>query len=466
MPEPKIPESITVHLGAPNENADNVTVSFPDYIKNVASSEIYPTWPTEALRANILAQISVALNRVYTEYYRSRGYPFDITSSTAFDQSFVYQRDIYDTVSNIVDEIFDSYIKREGFVEPLFATFCDGVEVSCNGLSQWGSVELANQGQSAISILKRYYGDDITVVNNVPVIGSASSAPAVAIRLGDTGRDVETVQLRLNRISRNYPGIPKIPEVDGFFGTSTEEAVKEFQRVFNLTPDGVVGTATWYRIQFIYNAVKKLYEVNSEGLKYSELPQTSPGTLSIGDRGNGVLIMQYYLEYISLFVPSVQSVTPDGVFGEETKNSVISFQKSYGQAQTGVVDRLVWNNIQNAYYNILASLNYSFEEGATLPFPGRVLYLGVQGEDVRALQEYLNYVSNTYTSIPKVEVDGDFGPATERAVRAFNERFGITTDPDRVTALTWNALSDIYTDLYVGSFVNDGQFPGYTIGQE
>ena len=463
MPNPTIPENIVVHLGAPDENADNVSVSFPDYIKNVASSEIYPTWPTEALRSNILAQISVALNRVYTEYYRSRGYPFDITSSTAFDQSFVYQRDIYDSVASIVDEIFDSYIKREGFVEPLFATFCDGVEVQCNGLSQWGSVELANQGYDALSILRFYYGDDVTVISNVDVEGSIRSAPSVPLRRGDTGRDVETVQLRLNRISRNYPGIPKIPRVDGFFDPSTEEAVKEFQRVFNLTPDGIVGNATWYRIQFIYNAVKKLYEVNSEGLKYSELPQTSPGELKRNDRGNGVLILQYYLEYISLFVPTVQSVTPDGVFGEETENSVISFQKTYGLEQTGIVDRSVWNTIQNTYYNILTSVNYTFEEGSTLPFPGRVLYLGIEGEDVRALQGYLNYISNTYTEIPKLNADGVFGQNTENAVKIFNELFGITTAPDRVTALTWNALTSIYEDLFIGSFVREGQFPGYNI---
>ena len=160
---PRIPEQIVVHLGAPNSDAMNVTESFADYIKNVASSEIYPTWPEEALRANILAQISVALNRVYTEFYRSRGYNFDITSSPAYDQTYVYGRDIFSNVSEIVDEIFDSYIRRRDFIEPLFAEFCDGVEVSCNGLEQWGSVNLAEQGLDAFSILQRYYGNDIVL---------------------------------------------------------------------------------------------------------------------------------------------------------------------------------------------------------------------------------------------------------------------------------------------------------------
>ena len=463
MPNPVIPETITVHLGAPNDAAENVTVSFPDYIKNVASSEIYPTWPTEALRANILAQISVALNRVYTEYYRSLGKPFDITSSTAYDQSFVYQRDIFDNISLLVDEIFNSYIKRDGNIEPLFATFCDGVEVSCNGLSQWGSVELANQGRSAEQILAYYYGDDIQIVSNVPVTGISGSAPAVPLREGDTGRDVENIQLRLNRISVNYPGIPKIPKPDGFFDPATTDAVREFQRVFNLTPDGIVGNATWYKIQFVYNAVKKLFEVNSEGLTYGELPQTHPGTLERGSSGRGVLILQYYLEYISLFVPTVQTVTPDGDFGEATENSVISFQRTYGLEPTGVVDRFVWNYIQNTYYNILGSLNYEFAEGVVLPFPGRVLIRGAEGEDVRALQEYLNYISNTYTEIPRVTVDGDFGEATERAVIAFNTLFGIESEPERVTAQTWNFLTSIYEDLYIGNLVREGQYPGYVI---
>lgn len=464
MPNPTIPENIVVHLGSPNDDAENVTVSFPDYIKNVASSEIYPTWPKEALKANILAQISVALNRVYTEYYRSRGKPFDITSSTAYDQSFVYQRDIYENISEIVDEIFNDYLRRDGFIEPLFATFCDGAEVSCNGLSQWGSVTLANQGKDALDILKTYYGNDVEIVYDAPVENISSSAPAVPLREGDTGRDVENIQIRLNRISANYPGIPKIPKIDGFFGPETTDAVTEFQRVFGLGEDGIVGKSTWYKIQFVYNAVKKLYEVNSEGLSYSELPQRYPGTLELGSTGSGVLVLQYYLEYISLFVPTVQALTPDGSFGPETQSSVISFQKTYGLDETGIVDRAVWNSIQSTYYNILSGMNYEFREGATLPYPGRVLFVGSKGEDVRALQEYLNYVSNVYTDIPKVAVDGDFGAATERAVIAFNKLFEIPGDNARVTAQTWKALTSIYEDLYIGNVVREGQYPGYVIG--
>ena len=197
---PVIPENITVHLGRPTESARNVTVPFADYIKNVASSEIYPTWPENALRANILAQISFTLNRIYTEYYRSRGYDFDITNSTAFDQSFVYGRDIFENISQIVDEIFNEYVRRSGSVEPLFAVYCDGINVQCNGVSQWGSVELANQGLTPYEILQYYYGDGIELVTDVPVVGSITSYPGTPLRLGSNGDEVYFVQTRLNRI--------------------------------------------------------------------------------------------------------------------------------------------------------------------------------------------------------------------------------------------------------------------------
>lgn len=448
---PTIPETITVHLGAPSENATNVTLSFSDYIKNVASSEIYPTWPEEALKANILAEISVALNRVYTEFYRSSGYDFDITDSPAYDQKFTYGKDIYSNISQIVDEIFDSYIRRQGNVEPLFAQFCDGVEVVCDGLSQWGSVELSNQGLSYEEILRNYYGSDIEIVRNVPVENIVGSSPPVPLREGDTGRDVEQIQIKLNRIARNFPGIPRISPQDGFFDTSTTDAVRKFQEVFDLTPDGIVGKATWYRINFIYNAVKKLFELNSEGLRVAELESRYSETLKEGDESVGVLTLQYYLNYIGLFIPAVSSPNIDGAFGANTKNSVISFQRAYGLPETGEVDRLTWDNIENVYFSFLQSIPYNFSPGIVLPFPGRVLRPGMSGDDIRALQEYLNYISDTYTEIPKITADGIFGPGTERAVNAFKELFNIPGTPSRVTAILWSAITNVYDDLYNGT---------------
>ena len=175
--EPRIPENIVIHLGAPGSAAQNVTETFPDYIKNVASSEVFPTWPDEALKANILAQISVALNRVYTGYYRTSGYDFDITNSPAYDQTYVYGREIYSNISALVDELYNSYIRRVGNIEPLFAEFCDGVEVNCDGLTQWGSVELAEEGLGYEEILRRFYGNDIEIVRNAPVGDSVVTVP-------------------------------------------------------------------------------------------------------------------------------------------------------------------------------------------------------------------------------------------------------------------------------------------------
>ena len=463
MPNPKIPEQIVVHLGAPDSDAINVSISFADYIKNVASSEIYPSWPESALRANILAQISVALNRVYTEFYRSRGYNFDITSSPAYDQTFIYGRDIFANISELVDEIFDSYIRRQEFIEPLFATFCDGVEVSCDGLSQWGSVNLANQGQNYFSILQNYYGNDIVIEENVPVENIPSSAPAVTLREGDTGRDVELLQRKLNRISTNYPGIPKIYPTDGFFGPSTTEAVKVFQDVFDLEADGLVGRATWNQIQFIYNAVKKLYTVNSEGIRVTDIQTRYSEALSEGDSGDGVLTIQYYLSYIALFIPSVIEAAMDGSFGPSTTNAVKSFQRTYGLPENGIVDRETWDRMENVYYSLVNEIDYEFYGGRILPFPGRVLREGVEGNDVRVLQEYLNFISESYPEIPRVNVDGVFGPATSRQVSAFKTLFDLPGNPERVNAPIWNAIASIYDDLYNGGSIREGQYPGYNL---
>ena len=445
---PKIPENIVVHLGAPSADAGNVTVSFSDYIKNVASSEIYPTWPREALKANIMAQISVALNRVYTEFYRSSGRDFDITGSPAYDQTFVYGRDIYQNISEIVDEIFDSYIRREGVLEPLYAQFCDGVEVSCNGLSQWGSVELAEEGLDYIEILKRYYGDNIEIITDVPVENISGSAPPTALSEGDQGRDVELIQIKLNRISENFPGIPRIENRDAFFDADTTRAVEKFQEIFDLEVDGIVGKATWYKIQFVYNAVKQLYSLNSEGLRIAELETRFEDTMKLGDRSSGVITAQYYLAYIALFVSTVIAPAVDGVFGNGTRESVISFQRTYGLAESGVIDRLTWDRIERVYQDILSTMPYEFSPGKILPFPGRVLREGLVGNDVLALQEYLNYISGRYTEIPKIAADGVYGPSTAAAVAAFKRIFEIPGNPERVSAQTWNAITSVYDDLY------------------
>ncbi len=278
---PYIPKTITVHLGPPSQWAENVTVSFPDYIKNVASSEIYPTWEPSALRANILAITSFVLNRVFTEFYPSQGYDFQITSTTAYDQKFIPNRNIFENISLLVDELFDDYIRRQGFIEPLSAQFCNGTTSICDGLSQWGSQELAQQGYSSMDILRRYYGSDIELVTDAPIRDVARSYPGYPLRLGDAGEEVFWLQAGLDRIARNYPAIPIVPTT-GVFDQATEEAVRTFQRIFNLTPDGIVGKATWYKMLRMYVGVTRLAELAAWGTGCTRPAFSSPGPCARG----------------------------------------------------------------------------------------------------------------------------------------------------------------------------------------
>lgn len=348
---PYVPEYITVHLGSPDSNAENVTVSFPDYIKNVASSEIYPTWSESAIIANIYAQISFALNRIYTAFYPSRGYDFDITSSTAYDQKFINGRNIFENIDRIVDNMFNSYIRRVGFVEPLAAKYCNGTTVTCNGLSQWGSEELARQGYNSIQILKYYYGDNIEIVSNAPIREFEDSYPGTPVRLGDTGDAVIAIQRSLNEISNNYPAIPKVA-VDGIFGESTENAVKTLQSIFNLTPDGVVGLATWYKIVYLYVGIRRLAELNSRGQQLLGLSFEYPNAISIGDEGDAVTIAQFLLSVISEFYYTVPFVSIDGVFGTDTQNAVKEFQRTFGLPVTGVITQGVWNALYDTFVSV------------------------------------------------------------------------------------------------------------------
>ncbi|WP_286735256.1 peptidoglycan-binding domain-containing protein [Intestinimonas sp. UBA1698] len=349
---PYVPEFITVHLGPASQSAENVTVSFADYIKNVASSEIYPTWELSALRANILAQISFALNRVYTEYYVSRGYPFQITSTTATDQKFIKGRNIFDNIDRLVDDIFNDYIRRQGFVEPLAAKFCNGTTVTCDGLSQWGSQELAQQGLDSMAILRRYYGNDIELVVEAPVQGLQNSYPGSPLRRGAAGPDVVVVQTELNRIGQNYPAIPKIQPVDGVFGQQTEEAVRRFQEIFGLTADGVVGKATWYRLVSLYVGVNRLSELVSEGQRMFGIPFQAPQAVSEGSPRNQVLMVQYFLSILAQFDPLIPFVTLDGIYGPATRQAVRSFQTAQGIPVTGTVDTATWNALYSAFEGI------------------------------------------------------------------------------------------------------------------
>ena len=257
-----IPEYVIVHDGPPSDSsANDYYVRYRDYIKNVASSEIYATWPDAALRANILAIMSFTLNRVYTEWYRNKGYDFTITSSTAFDHKFVYGRNIFSNISNIVDEMFNSYLSRPNVRQPILTQYCDGQRVSCpNWMTQWGSKYLADQGYSTIEILRYYYGSSMYINTADEISGVPASWPGSNLEVGSTGDKVRMLQEQLNRIARNYPALPTIV-VDGIYGSATKAAVEKFQSIFGLPVTGIVDFRTWYRISEIYVAVSRIAEL-------------------------------------------------------------------------------------------------------------------------------------------------------------------------------------------------------------
>lgn len=461
-----IPDSITVHLGVPTDTtAQNVTVPFTNYVKNVASSEIYPTWPENALIANIYAQITFALNRIYTAFYRSQGYPFDITNTTQYDQKFINGRDFFENVSRIVDDVFNSYLTREGELQPIYARYCNGTTSTCpGGLSQWGSVDLANQGYQPMDIIRYYYGDDVVLLTDVEVTAAREQYPGVVLRVGDLSSNVKIIQLKLNRISRNYPAIPKIANPDGYFDAITEQAVMEFQRIFNLSPDGLVGRNTWYEIARIYNAVARLSELDSEGIKISDLQRQFSETLQVGDDGPGVLIIQYYLNFISQFNDFIPPVDQTGYYGAETEQSVRAFQQAYNLPVTGIVDEATWNELYSAYFSITAGVPDAFTGLGVQPYPGVILRLGMSGPSVRTLQEYLSVLADTYSEIPKVTVTGTFDRDTQNAVIQFQTLFGL---PVRgvVGPVTWDAIAENYASVSEGSDKSAGQFPGYTMSE-
>ena len=255
-----IPEYVIVHDGVPDDStASNYYVKYRDYIKNVASSEIYATWPEASIYANVLAIMSFTLNRVYTEWYRNRGFGFTITSSTAYDQKWIQGRNIYTNIGRLVDSIFNNYLSRPGVRQPIFTSYCDGQRVTCNGLSQWGSKYLGDEGYSAIEIIRYYYGSDMYINTAESIAGVPSSWPGYNLTIGSSGEKVRQMQQQLNRIAQNYPAIPKI-SADGIFGPATAQAVRTFQGIFNLPQNGIVDFPTWYSISNIYVGVSRIAE--------------------------------------------------------------------------------------------------------------------------------------------------------------------------------------------------------------
>ncbi|WP_206459950.1 peptidoglycan-binding protein [Anaerovorax sp. IOR16] len=444
--QPFIPEEITVHLGDPDTPAENITVSFPNYIKNVASSEIYPTWPESAIRANIYAQITYALNRIYTEWYRSRGYDFDITNSTKYDQSFVPDRDVFENIAKIVDETFNSYVARQGRIEPLFTAYCDGKKTTCEGLSQWGTVPLAENGYTPYQILQYYYGDDINIIRDVPVNANFESYPLYPLRLGSFGQDVSVIQNELNRISQNYPSIPKIiNDQPGIFGAETEDAVKQFQRIFNLSVDGIVGSSTWYKIKYIYNAVKGLGDLVSEGVYPEEIESPFEVAWEEGDSGIWIKLLQYYIRVLGCYYPDIPVIEITGYFGPETAEAVIKIQKKFNLIVDGIVGIQTWALLDRQYKKIFNNIPEGCLQNKSI-YPGYMLSRGMGDRNVTLLQTYLQKISESDPEIPNVDVNGIFDDKTEAAVRAIQQKY-LGENTGLVGPITWSQIAVIYENL-------------------
>ena len=434
---PYIPEYIIVHLGNPSSNDKNLRVRFVEYIKNVASGEIYPNWPDAAIRANVYAIISFALNRYYNEWYRSSGYNFDITSSSQYDQSFSEDRQFFERIYVIVDEIFNSYIVRSGQVQPLFATYCDGRVSTCNGLSQWGTVSLANQGKGALDILKNYYGKDIRIVSNVDVLDNFESFPGYNLTIGDASDGIRLLKIQLNRIGRNYPAIPAIINDTIFFDVELENVIKKFQSIFTIPVTGVIDNATWYKIKYLYNAVKDISNLYSEGIKLEEVELKYPKVLKLGNTGEYIRELNYFLNTIAYFDESIPYVKLTSTsFTEQTKDDVEAFQKKYNMEITGEVDYYTWNKIREVYKSMIKTIPEKYFMYVNEFFSGRYLSKGMKGEDVVNLQRFLYLICENEHIIPGVIVSGDFDSLTEKSVKKIQEIIGV--DPDGiVSAYTW-----------------------------
>lgn len=453
-----IPRKIRVHLGRPTSNAENVTVDFIYYIKNVCSSEVYPTWPRQALLANIHAQVSLALNRVYTEWYPSKGYNYDITNNTAFDQAFVKNRNIYDSVSVLVDEVFNQYLRKRNYSEPFYAEYCDGKIANCPGMKQWGTLTLANQGMSAIQILQYYYTTQVRLITTERIEDVKGSYSGTPLRVGSSGDDVHLIQQQLNAISVNYPLIRPIYPVDGIFGSATEAAVRTFQKQFNLTSDGIVGKTTWYKINYIYLAVRKLAELSSIGRVENEKTGEWPKViLKYGDRNVYVQQVQFYLSTIATFNPSISDISSiDSFFGNQTAQAVRSFQRYYGLNVDGIIGEMTWNRIYEIYSNMV---NITNPDNQAPVYPGIVIRIGATGQDVLNIQEALNIVGLEYPSIPVLVEDGIFGNTTQKAVTEFQRLFGLVAD-GIVGINTWNTLFETQNDILNGSS-SSPPYPSY-----
>ena len=439
---PIIPNNVTVHLGPPNSDARNITVPFTDYIANVASSELYPTWPKNALIANIYAIISFTLNRIYNEWYPSKGYNFDITNSPSYDQAYIENRSIYENINNLVEDIFNNYLVKDNQIQPFFAKYCDGRNTTCNGLSQWGSVSLANQGKTPLQILQNYYGNDLRIVYDAPVGDLVGGYPGYEIGLGSSGNPVLAIQRDLRRIRKNYPAIPDISNRLGIYDEETRDAVKKFQEIFNLPVTGIVDKGTWYKIKYVYTSVKKLSDLYSEGLSEEEATFLYTDEVKYGDTGIEVDYIHYFLNAIAFLDNDIPLLQTNSVYGNNSVAMVKAFQEKYNLPVTGVFTYTDWQVLRRVYDNILKSFPKEYEEYIDELYPDYFLLKGSTGADVKRLQNFLLKICQFDKSIPGVRVNGIFDDLTEKSIKKLQNDYGFEIN-GIVGPLLWKKIVEL-----------------------
>lgn len=431
-----IPEFITISIGELGCDGEIITIPFIDYIKNVSCSCVYPTWREEAIKANVYSIISFALNRIYTDWYRSKGYGFEITSSSRSDQMYVKGRNLFRNVCDIVDEVFDSCIKISGIDQP-FLCRCYNLTNTERRLSRWGSLDLAEDGLDALGILRKYFGENIEITKVRDVGGIVKKYPNTELSINSKGDDVKFIQRALNSIGSRYTGITKIPEEDGIFGKYTERAVMDFQKIFNLNVDGIVGNKTWNKISLLYALSKKIFGSGNDDFEYNS------NFLKIGSEGQEVKNIQKSLNYILGNYNFLNKLEEDGYFGKKTENAVREFQEMFGLVVDGIIGKNTYDRIKYVEKNINNLKGFIDKQLNNIPVKNKNEYVrtvlseddiiipikfGDSGENVKQLQVELNNLSNYYGFLSKVAEDGMFGNKTYEMVLKFQEKFLLSQD--------------------------------------
>ena len=455
-----IPQEITVHLGLPDTKAFNYTLPFGDYIKSVSACLFVPTWPDTALQAHIFTILTFTLSRVYSNYYPAQGYPFDITNTPDADQPFCQQKDIPASIAKLVDALLHSCICCEGKLLPKMSYFSDGH----HDLPNKESRSLAEDGYSPSSILSYYFGEGTELNRNISSYalapgGTLSEEYPGILRRGCTGPSVKNLQIRLNRVGRNFPLIPCIPACDGIFGPYTESAVKGFQEIFLLSGDGIVNPGTWNKLADIYQSVKSFSFISIHEFQRRGHSFQFPGVLAPGAAGEPVKLLQFFLSSISLGDPMVVSTEMTGVFDEKTRLSSESFQLRYDIPATGIVDSLTWEKIYQVYSNQKQCFPSAFLSSSMSSYPGYALLPGMKGAAVRILQNYLSALEEHYPILPSILPSGQYGGKTKAAVTLLQKKFGLAAT-GTVSAETWELILQLYDDVKSRRCVCRGQFPG------